>query len=167
MPTTTEKKRAYNARYQKANLERIRISNAAWRAANREKTRKYAAKSRRLHPEKKRADNAKWAMANKDGKVRDYSLRAYGITGQEYDSILEKQGGLCAICRRRDSSDRSGRRLSVDHDHRTGKIRGLLCTPCNHGLGCFDDKIERLFMASAYLYLYGSTWITKEIKSQN
>jgi hypothetical protein len=75
---------------------------------------------------------------------------AYGITAHEYDSLHAAQGGVCAICglpetRRTKSS------LAVDHCHTTGKIRGLLCSMCNPGLGGFKDNPELLLAAVAYL----------------
>lgn len=78
----------------------------------------------------------------------------YGITLEEYDDMLEKQNGCCAIC----GTDKSGiagvRRhwnWSVDHCHSTGKVRGLLCTTCNRGLGMLGDTAESLQKALDYL----------------
>ena len=56
--------------------------------------------------------------------------KTYGITAEEYDALLERQGGRCAICRARPRSIR----LAVDHDHKSGAVRGLLCSRCNHDL---------------------------------
>jgi hypothetical protein len=53
--------------------------------------------------------------------------RKYGITGEEYNELLERQDGCCAICHGKNGN----RRLAVDHDHNTGEVRGLLCTLCN------------------------------------
>lgn len=75
----------------------------------------------------------------------------YGITEIDYERLLVEQGGACAICR----NPSTGRRLSVDHDHDTGRVRGLLCFTCNIGLGSFKDSILRL--ESAIEYLIGST----------
>lgn len=56
--------------------------------------------------------------------------KVYGITAAQYDELLRRQGGKCAICRARPKS----KRLAVDHDHRSGAVRGLLCSRCNHDL---------------------------------
>lgn len=74
-------------------------------------------------------------------------LREYGITVQEYDALLAGQDGCCAICRR----EPVDQLLAVDHDHETGVVRGLLCHRCNMGLGYFQDNIEQLLEAVAYL----------------
>jgi Recombination endonuclease VII len=71
--------------------------------------------------------------------------RRYGLTLEEFRAILARQGGVCAIC------GRGGRRLCVDHCHTTGKVRGFLCSPCNTGLGCYEDNPEFLRAASRYL----------------
>lgn len=65
-----------------------------------------------------------------------------------YGYILEKQGGVCAICKKKCSS---GRALAIDHCHKTNKVRGLLCTRCNRGLGFFLDRPDLLVKASEYL----------------
>jgi len=56
----------------------------------------------------------------------------YGISVQEYEELLDAQAGGCALC---GGTHRSGRRLHVDHDHETGRVRGLLCYPCNQAVG--------------------------------
>jgi len=63
----------------------------------------------------------------------------YGLTAEEYDKKLFDQSGLCAICQ---SPPDGNRRLDVDHNHATNKVRSLLCMKCNVLLGMFDDKIE-------------------------
>jgi hypothetical protein len=67
-------------------------------------------------------------------------MRLYGITLKQYDDLLDKQLGLCAICDRKPG----GRRLDVDHDHRTGEIRGLLCHLCNRALGMFRGELFQI-----------------------
>lgn len=66
-----------------------------------------------------------------------------------YDAVLRDQGGVCAICRKPPKV--GGRRLHIDHDHKTGKVRGLLCARCNRGLAWFCDDPHRLTVASWYL----------------
>ena len=61
--------------------------------------------------------------------------------------MLTEQGGACGIC----GEAPTIRALHVDHDHETGQVRGLLCQPCNHGLGNFKDDLNRLAGAMRYL----------------
>lgn len=82
--------------------------------------------------------------------IKRYKLRAkYNISQEFFDAMVEKQSGLCAICFRLPTGKMP---LCVDHDHRTMRVRGLLCTYCNSALGLFDDpsKFERTME-----YLYG------------
>jgi hypothetical protein len=74
-------------------------------------------------------------------------VRRYGLTVADYDALLTEQNGACAICHR----PPIGKRLAVDHCHTTGKVRGLLCSPCNVSLGQFDDDPRRLLEAAKYL----------------
>jgi hypothetical protein len=80
--------------------------------------------------------------------ARIASLRKYGITPEQYDLLEQQQNGLCEICKQ---VCLTGRRLAVDHDHQTNKLRGLLCSRCNIGLGQFEESIERLQAAADYL----------------
>jgi DNA-directed RNA polymerase subunit RPC12/RpoP len=64
-------------------------------------------------------------------KAREYHLmRIYGMTQAQYDELLKKQGHKCFVCLRHENEFKT--RLAVDHDHKTGEIRGLLCNYCNH-----------------------------------
>ena len=77
-----------------------------------------------------------------------YLKRTYGITLEHYETMLDEQGGGCGICGRPPSESFA---LHIDHDHRTGHIRGLLCFGCNNSLGDFDDDPARLLAAVDYL----------------
>jgi hypothetical protein len=78
-----------------------------------------------------------------------YIRRKYNISLQEFNDLLELQGGGCAICGMSEEPD--GRRLSIDHCHDTGDVRGILCNGCNNGIGSFGDKIEPMMKAIEYL----------------
>lgn len=79
--------------------------------------------------------------------------REFGITIDEYNALFEKQSGRCAICGRHQSELK--RRLAVDHNHIDGKVRALLCTYCNTGLGSFFEDIELIEKAKEYLISHG------------
>ena len=82
---------------------------------------------------------------SKNRSRRDYLKRTFGLTPHELDSMIEMQGGVCALCRR-------GQPEHIDHDHASGRVRGVLCGPCNMGLGLFKDDPKRLSAAIEYLY---------------
>ena len=93
---------------------------------------------------------------SKDGKrvTKNTNLKKlYGITVDEYESMYESQNGVCLICKQKESLMENGllRSLSVDHDHITDEVRGLLCNACNRGLGLFRDNIDALNNAIEYL----------------
>lgn len=86
-------------------------------------------------------------------RQRKYNLRKYKLTAEQFAEMFEAQGGVCAICGNGVDPDgiRSTANLHVDHNHVTGKIRGLLCHGCNQGIGRFKDDPERLMAAARYL----------------
>ena len=114
------------------------------------------------HPEQAAAKSARTAAArtaryvakNREAqreRVRDCFLkRNYGISAADYERILISQNGVCAVCRAT-THDGAGRRLHVDHDHTSGKVRGLLCTNCNAMLGQGKDSPLVLRAAADYL----------------
>lgn len=101
------------------------------------------------HKTQKKKTDALW-RAKQDPEYRraKYLMGYYGITPAEYEHMLISQNGCCAICKRKPAK---GKRLAIDHDHITGKIRGLLCFRCNFGLSFFSEN--PLFFARASKYL--------------
>jgi hypothetical protein len=72
----------------------------------------------------------------------------FNLTLEQYDKMYDAQDGVCKICK---GVNKDGRRLAVDHDHKTGKIRGLLCVKCNRLLGLAGDSVISLTRAINYL----------------
>ena len=94
-----------------------------------------------------------WRKNNPDKVVKNRRtglLRKYGLTEADYNNLLAKQSYACAICKTTDPKDRWNR-FHVDHCHTSSKVRGLLCSQCNTGLGKFYDNIESLSTAIEYL----------------
>src|SRR4029079_10467296 len=86
------------------------------------------------------AESGKKKIADRKSHLK----RNYGLTLAAFDELLASQGGGCAICGKPDVDH-------VDHNHRTGAVRGILCFRCNVALGQFDDDEERVMAAAAYL----------------
>lgn len=84
-------------------------------------------------------------------KRKGIKLKRYGLTVEEYYKLYTQQNNVCKICKRPCAT---GRELSVDHCHKTGKVRGLLCSKCNSALGGFEDNIEVILVAIEYLKEY-------------
>jgi len=86
------------------------------------------------------------ANTERRGGSRDYHLRRrYGIGQAEVDAMIQAQGGLCAACKTDEPKH-------VDHDHKTGRVRGMLCSLCNQALGNVRDEISRLRGLIDYLH---------------
>lgn len=80
----------------------------------------------------------------------------YGLSVDDYESMLADQRGVCAACKEC-ALEHGRKRLCVDHDHRTGRVRGLLCGRCNRAIGLFDDNPWRAIGLFAYLTA-GPAW---------
>lgn len=119
--------------------ERFKTYQRNWRLQNPEKTRQFelASRAKRDKSHVSKVQRARWLR------------KKYGLTPEEYERLLAAQGGGCACCGAK--SNRSGRRLFVDHDHATGAVRGLLCNPCNAGIGHLGDGILGVRRALDYL----------------
>ena len=105
-----------------------------WRLKNLDKMSKDQKRRREADPER-------W---------KDYSRkRYYGLKPGEYDTMLRAQSGECAICGAEDAGGRGS--FHVDHCHKTGAIRGLLCHKCNVGLGQFNHSVKLLQIAINYI----------------
>jgi len=75
----------------------------------------------------------------------------YKISVEEYRSLVNHHNGKCRLCGRGNSQSGKSIRLCVDHNHKTGKVRGLLCNQCNHAIGLFQDNPKLLRKAADYL----------------
>jgi hypothetical protein len=95
-----------------------------------------------------------WNKRNPERSKHHNLKRSYGITLDQYNGMGDAQQWLCAICGCKETTkDKDGgpRQMPVDHDHKTGKVRALLCTQCNRGLGMFSDSPDKLQAALEYL----------------
>lgn len=143
-----KKKRAEYARmWRKNNPEKVAEHAKRTRIKNKEKIKqrqKEWRENNRAHVSEK---GKKWYIENVD-RVRNNQLKLhFGISLEKYNKILDKQNGVCAVC----GSSSEKRKFSVDHDHETGKIRGLLCRGCNVGIGNLKDDIIVIENALNYL----------------
>jgi hypothetical protein len=118
---------------------------------NPERVRANAAKSREKRREAQRIAARKHYLKNPDAykqRARARKLRLhYNLTPEAVEALRQVQNNRCHICG--DSFETV--KMHVDHDHATGRVRGLLCQFCNHGLGAFRDSVERLASAMHYL----------------
>lgn len=107
----------------------------------------YLSDYKKIHGERIQNQIREWVAIHPEAQ-RDYNLRKFGVTPEQYEIQLQKQNGVCACCKQK---CKSGRRLAIDHDHKTGRLRGLLCSSCNLGIGNLGDTIEGVQMALDYL----------------
>ena len=90
----------------------------------------------------------------KKSKGVEYNLKhRYNISVDDYNKMLEEQNHCCKICGEH-SSNNTKNKLYVDHSHKTGKVRGLLCNKCNTALGLLGDSIDVLSNSTSYLKQY-------------
>ena len=127
------------------------VQSLAWHRANPERARanrqRYATKPE--NRAKRYADHKKWKLAHPEQMkawLRKSHLKAYGLTPEQYQQLYDTQQGRCGICRTWKAT------LHVDHNHNSERVRGLLCGPCNRGLGLFYDSILTLQLAVEYLH---------------
>ena len=134
------------------------------RASKSKSNKEYHQAWRDAHKESEKASKARWREKNRDHirqHAKEYRKRAghitrakdlrikYGLTPVQYDAMLEAQNHRCAICGK--TPLENGKHLTIDHCHKTGKVRGLLCYRCNTGLASFKDELSIVINAMTYL----------------
>lgn len=122
----------YFKKYYKEKKEKLDEYRTAYRAANKEKERSWQDTYRQSSTEKRQ----EWAR-----------MYRYNISPEDFQGMLEAQQGACACC-----FSPFTKTPHIDHDHTTGKVRGLLCSPCNTGLGVYERRQQ---MFKEYLSIYG------------
>jgi hypothetical protein len=149
----TEKQRAYYRAWYARNAIKICARQRAWRANNIAKERARGRACYNKNKEKGQARSKKWRQENRDkflkSQQRSNFKGLYGITIEQRDALLQAQGSRCAACGSPTPQSKIG--WVVDHCHVTGKIRGILCHPCNTGLGMTKDNPERLRNLAKYI----------------
>jgi len=134
-----EKQKLYWRQYQ--NRPKRKQYKKQWDADNRERMAD-------LQRQRRESDPQKYKTYFRNHRL----IKKYGITQADYERMLQEQGGVCGICGGQPDITRHGiTRLAIDHDHATGKIRGLLCNNCNAGMGIIGDTVEHLERAAEYL----------------
>lgn len=144
-----------NRKYKKKNKATLKEKQQGYYAKNRQQRCDYSReyRSKNLDVCRKR-ERETYALAKEKNPtlLREKRLRRYGISLQEYQEILKKQGGACAACGAKPRSKRAARKnLCVDHDHISSKVRGLLCSMCNQALGILNDDPVLLRKLADYL----------------
>jgi Recombination endonuclease VII len=132
-----KKRFAENVQYR----EKIRAAWRRYRETHKEEInerRRVRRRTDNAFRDKQRASKRAWERQKRYREV-------YGISLADYEAMLERQRGACAICKKSDEA------LCVDHCHACGKVRGLLCAKCNSALGFCNDSPEHLLAAVAYL----------------
>lgn len=133
---TKEEKKAYDAAYSDANSEKIKARRRrAYQMAD---------------PKKRTARNAAYYVANaekiKARQMANWRMNEYGLSPEAFQLMLRRQKNACVIC-----EDTFSAEPHVDHCHKSGKVRGLLCGRCNRALGGFRDSPKILERAREYL----------------
>jgi len=158
-PASLEKRRAYtrnyyyrnrasclerHKRYEAQNRERLKLRSRLWRANHptyyKERSAKYYAANRLRISQKLKEKRKK----DPDWNRFKHRKQLYGVDRAKWDAMLQGQNGVCAICK-------TCLPATVDHDHLTNEVRGLLCGNCNRGLGAFKDDQSILIAAADYL----------------
>jgi hypothetical protein len=136
------KQKGYSRKWREAHPEQYKNNLRKWRRENRSRWNAYVRKYRKRNPD----------------RFKNYDLKKrFGISVLDYCELLLKQQGVCAICLQPERRNGNGGRikdLAVDHDHATGKVRGLLCCDCNTALGLLNEDPVRARALIDYIVRY-------------
>lgn len=135
------------------NREQAIIDAAKWKRTNRDRVNELIRKDKKNNPEKYKKWEENYRNRHKERLQKEAVCRSVGLAINDYEKMLIAQDNKCAICRCEETRVLKGKvmRLCIDHDHETGRIRGLLCHNCNSGLGKFGDNPDLLTLAVIYL----------------
>ncbi len=155
MTRTKEELAEYSKKYRKLNKEKIEKYLKVYRENNREKAKETSKEYTKNNKAKISIKKKEYHKENKKS-AKEYDLKKnFGITLDDYNLMYENQKGLCAICNKpetvKQNFSEAMKMLAVDHCHKTGKIRALLCSKHNMALGLFMDDIDLLESALNYL----------------
>lgn len=161
------KKRECAKRYREANLDKVKTRQKEHYEANRDKILELRKTYYKANRDKVVAQQKAYYKANRDKMaqyMKEYQSapearrrafrgnmrRLYGLTEREYDDMVIASCGRCASCGRMDDGSKA-LGIVIDHDHATGRVRGLICHQCNSALGLLEESLERLAELSSYI----------------
>ena len=131
---------------EKVSKEKRKLYIKNWKLKNRDKLLKYSRDSRKRNIKKIKVYSKRHYWENREKNLSDKRYKKYGITQEEYLRIVRLQEYKCAVCFKEDKIN-----LSVDHNHKTGKLRGIICNRCNMALGNVGDSPQVLRSLANYL----------------
>ena len=155
-----EEVKVYHKKWRKNNTDKVKKNTQKWYLKNKKKSNLLNKKWRNDNPNKEKERVKRWHKNNRDRikiwvennpeRVKEIQHRSklkrnYNLTVEEYKQLLQFQKNKCGVC---------GIILTmpcIDHDHQTGKIRGILCNSCNTGLGMLGDNLDNIINAFNYL----------------
>jgi len=142
------------------NRQSIREADSRYYARNKAKRNQANKAYRERSPEQIALRKREWRLNNLERVQNNRLITNYGITLEHYLKLLEEQGGVCRICRdpetRSITASKKPMNLVVDHDHFSGRVRGLLCSACNVGIGHLRESPNFLRAAADYLEQHGA-----------
>jgi len=135
--------------YREANKDQINAKGRVYREANKEKILAKGKAYREANNDQLNERKRALYNASREKRKAQRRTRTYGVDESQYNEMLARQSNCCAICNTHKSELK--KELSVDHNHNTGKVRGLLCHSCNLGIGLLKDSPSVVFRAHVYL----------------
>ncbi len=145
----------YQKRYRKNNRESIKAGKLKYNQENSEKIREYQREYRLKNKEKRKRYSKEHHAKNPDARRSIVYKKTYGITLENYNEMLAKQNNVCAVCKQPEvilhNITKKPKRLAIDHDHKTGQVRGLLCHRCNVFLGNYEELRDLIPQFEIYL----------------
>lgn len=141
--------KACKKRWRDSNKEYFSVYQKKYQRENREKIKETDKIYYEEHKEEIRIKTKEYNDTHKKQRRNRDLLKKYGITLEQYDKMFKKQKGFCIGCLRH--QDVLKKVLAVDHNHKTGKVRGLLCDTCNRAIGLLQDDIKILVRLMRHL----------------
>lgn len=138
-----------STKWRAANKEKAKTYDAAYDAAHKEKIKAHNAARYAANSEKMRAASAAWRAANPEKIKAQHRMRKFRVSPDCFQLMLAVQQNACGICNKKFSKT-----PHIDHCHKTGEVRGLLCGSCNKGMGFFKDSPLLLKSTLEYLTNY-------------
>lgn len=144
---TSAARRASQKRWKDKNREAMKMYYRNWYEKNREKRLEYHTKYNEKYFAVEKNMKAARVRAKRNYRLNGGAPGRYGLTQADVDKIFVAQNGVCAICK-------GTKPLCIDHDHKTKRVRGLLCRTCNLGIGHLNDDLIVILQAADYLRRY-------------